>query len=144
MLPYTKCTYRHSYAAHKLTCILKILLLMSMISSPSLCLLQIESFHFFFICIQTSCIKASSPLLKQVRDASSSSSSSTSPAKVERDLEEYLRGGGAAEAGAGGSSGAKGYSASPLDAKSSVAMMTGLTAACAGAGWRRALQEVCV
>jgi hypothetical protein len=65
-------------------------------------------------------------------DSSVEGPSSISPAKVEKDLDNYLQD----EQNFGHSE----YL--PVDHKSSIAMKTGLTAACAGAGWRRALQEV--
>mmetsp|Transcript_32433 Transcript_32433/g.60540 ORF Transcript_32433/g.60540 Transcript_32433/m.60540 type:complete len:1277 (-) Transcript_32433:168-3998(-) len=78
--------------------------------------------------------KQSTALLMKMSDSSDDlpTSSSISPAKVERELEDYLLD--------EQHSGHEGYK--PMDLKSSIAMKTGLTAACAGAGWRRALQEV--
>ena len=73
------------------------------------------------------------------RGGGGGSSGSESAAKVERELEKFLREG---EGEDNDSVVVGGYSSSPVDIKSSIAMMTGLTAACAGAGWRRALQEV--
>jgi hypothetical protein len=64
-----------------------------------------------------------------------SGSGSASAAKVEKELDEFLL-----DDELSGGLQHEGYS--PVDLKSSIAMKTGLTAACAGAGWRRSLQEV--
>jgi hypothetical protein len=91
-------------------------------------------------------ISSSSTLLNQMRatstaffsssgDSGSAAGGSVSLDMVAKELDDFLLDGQLPGQGE--------EQKAVVDIKTSIAMMTGLTAACAGAGWRRAIHEVC-
>ena len=71
--------------------------------------------------------------MNKVRDSTQSSgkNSKLNPSVVEKEMDDFLS-----------DNQLSAHSTYAAGTQSSVAMITGLTAACAGAGWRRYLQEV--